>query len=205
MFRARPVGVWERGLKWARRRKALAALLAVCLFVAGAAAKAWNRPVVEIDPRSLESRIRQLERASLRRNIGVVLQDSFLFAGTIRDNITFGHKEKAMQRVKLVCSRLGIDVSRPEEIDLSPADLKGRRAIVEATVEEYDQVVLDKETKQPVTDPVTGQTKTRRAQRNAVPFAGYEPYGATAGGGSRGPVGAASGGESGLSEERLPF
>jgi hypothetical protein len=38
------------------------ALLAACLFIAGAAARAWNRPVVEIDPRSVEVRIRQLER-----------------------------------------------------------------------------------------------------------------------------------------------
>jgi hypothetical protein len=45
------------------------ALLAAFLFLIGAGAKSWNRPVVEIDPRSVELRIRQLERgrgASLR-------------------------------------------------------------------------------------------------------------------------------------------
>jgi hypothetical protein len=45
------------------------ALLAALLFLIGAGAKSWNRPVVEIDPRSVELRIRQLERgrgASLR-------------------------------------------------------------------------------------------------------------------------------------------
>jgi hypothetical protein len=38
------------------------ALLAALLFGIGEAAKSWNRPVVEIDPKSIENRISQLER-----------------------------------------------------------------------------------------------------------------------------------------------
>lgn len=38
------------------------ALLAACLFLVGAAAKAWNRPVIVIDPRAVEARIGQVER-----------------------------------------------------------------------------------------------------------------------------------------------
>jgi hypothetical protein len=38
------------------------ALLAAFLFLVGAAAKSWRKPLVEIDPRSVEDRIRQLER-----------------------------------------------------------------------------------------------------------------------------------------------
>jgi ABC-type multidrug transport system fused ATPase/permease subunit len=34
--------------------------------------------------------LRQVTQASLRRQMGIVLQDTFLFAGTIRDNIRFG-------------------------------------------------------------------------------------------------------------------
>jgi ATP-binding cassette subfamily B protein len=34
--------------------------------------------------------IRQMTLASLRQNIGIVQQDVFLFAGTIRDNIAYG-------------------------------------------------------------------------------------------------------------------
>jgi ATP-binding cassette subfamily B protein len=34
--------------------------------------------------------IRTLEKADLRRQLGVVLQDTFLFAGTVRDNIRYG-------------------------------------------------------------------------------------------------------------------
>ena len=33
-IRARPVGPWERGVKWARRRPAWAAMLALSLFTA---------------------------------------------------------------------------------------------------------------------------------------------------------------------------
>lgn len=35
--------------------------------------------------------IRSLTRASLRRNIGIVQQDTYLFSGTIRDNIAYGN------------------------------------------------------------------------------------------------------------------
>jgi hypothetical protein len=38
------------------------ALLAAFLFLVGAGAKSWNRPVVEIDPRAVELRVHQLER-----------------------------------------------------------------------------------------------------------------------------------------------
>src|SRR5262249_44586560 len=34
-IQARPIRVWERGIKWARRRPAIAALLALVAFVAG--------------------------------------------------------------------------------------------------------------------------------------------------------------------------
>ncbi len=36
--------------------------------------------------------VRQMEPGDLRRNIGVAQQDSYLFYGTIRDNITLGHE-----------------------------------------------------------------------------------------------------------------
>ena len=37
--------------------------------------------------------IRDMTRASLRRNIGIVAQDVFLFTGTIRENIAYGDLE----------------------------------------------------------------------------------------------------------------
>ncbi|TLG73802.1 ABC transporter ATP-binding protein [Culicoidibacter larvae] len=43
--------------------------------------------------------IRDIELASLRSNIGIVLQDSVLFSGTIRDNIVFGKLDATDEEV----------------------------------------------------------------------------------------------------------
>lgn len=45
---------------------------------------------------------------SLRRHIGIVLQDVFLFSGTIYDNITLRNSEIPIEKVEEVCSLLGI-------------------------------------------------------------------------------------------------
>ena len=44
--------------------------------------------------------IRQLELDELRRNIGLVFQESFLFSTTVRDNIAFGHPEATREQVE---------------------------------------------------------------------------------------------------------
>jgi len=38
--------------------------------------------------------------ASLRSQIGVVLQDALLFSGSVRDNIAYGHPEASLERIK---------------------------------------------------------------------------------------------------------
>jgi len=43
--------------------------------------------------------IREFKLASLRRQIGVVLQDVFLFSGTIKENIAFGKPEASMDEI----------------------------------------------------------------------------------------------------------
>lgn len=43
--------------------------------------------------------VRQLDASFLRRRIGVVLQDSVLFAGTIRENISLGSRGMSMERI----------------------------------------------------------------------------------------------------------
>ena len=43
--------------------------------------------------------VREFQLASLRREIGVVLQDVFLFSGTIRENIAFGKADASMEEI----------------------------------------------------------------------------------------------------------
>jgi ATP-binding cassette subfamily B multidrug efflux pump len=49
--------------------------------------------------------VRQIKRASLRRQMGIVLQDTFLFAGTVMENIRYGRldasDEEVMEAAKL--------------------------------------------------------------------------------------------------------
>ena len=53
--------------------------------------------------------IKTLDLASLRSNIGVVLQDSFLFSGTVAQNIALGDPEPDMQAVKEAARLAGAD------------------------------------------------------------------------------------------------
>ncbi len=43
--------------------------------------------------------VRDYERSSLRRKIGIVLQDTFLFSGTIMENIRYGRLEASDEEV----------------------------------------------------------------------------------------------------------
>ena len=44
--------------------------------------------------------IRRITRDSLRRNFGMVLQDSWIFRGTVRDNIAYGHPDASEKEIK---------------------------------------------------------------------------------------------------------
>ena len=68
-----------------------------------------NRGSIQVDGMD----IKELDTASLRKNIGVVLQDVFLFSDTIRYNITLGNKEVT------------------DEIILHAADLVGARKFID--------------------------------------------------------------------------
>jgi len=45
---------------------------------------------------------------NLRQKIGIVLQDVFLFSGTVRDNVTLRNEAVTLQEVESVCKLLGI-------------------------------------------------------------------------------------------------
>ena len=65
--------------------------------------------------------VRQIDSADVRKNIGVMLQDSWLFSGTIRENIQMGFNEYDDEHVLEICKVAGVDDfvgSHPKGYDL---------------------------------------------------------------------------------------
>ncbi len=81
-----------------------------------------NRGTIKVDGTD----IKEFDLAILRKNIGVVLQDVFLFSDTIRNNITLGHP----------------DVT--EEMILHAADLLGARKFIERLPGGLDYNVMER-------------------------------------------------------------
>lgn len=52
--------------------------------------------------------ISQYDLSNLRSHIGIVLQDVFLFSGTVRDNITLRNNQISQQRIEAVTKMLGL-------------------------------------------------------------------------------------------------
>ena len=58
--------------------------------------------------------------ASLRSNVGVMTQDSFLFSGTIRENLLYGKPNATETEMRTACTKLGLDdfiSSQPDGFD----------------------------------------------------------------------------------------
>lgn len=65
--------------------------------------------------------VRQIDPADLRKNIGIMLQDSWLFSGTIRENIQMGFNEYDDDHILEICKIAGVDDfvgSHPKGYDL---------------------------------------------------------------------------------------
>lgn len=54
--------------------------------------------------------IREYTRDSLRRNFGIVLQDTYLFSGTIRDNIRYGRLDASEEEIRQVAVMANADM-----------------------------------------------------------------------------------------------
>ncbi|MBQ9810510.1 MAG: ABC transporter ATP-binding protein, partial [Spirochaetales bacterium] len=64
--------------------------------------------------------ISKVTLASLRANIGVMTQDSFLFSGTIRENLLYGRPDATEEQMIDACHQLGMDdmiMSQPQGFD----------------------------------------------------------------------------------------
>ena len=53
--------------------------------------------------------IRTLTRASLRRAYSMVLQDTWLFTGTVYENLTYGREDVTMEQVRAAAKAARID------------------------------------------------------------------------------------------------
>lgn len=62
--------------------------------------------------------LREVTLASLRRQVGVVPQEPFLFSGTLRENLVLGLPEATDEQVLATCRAIGLDVSAmPQGLD----------------------------------------------------------------------------------------
>lgn len=64
-----------------------------------------NGGTVRID----ESDISKVTLHSLRSQMGIMLQDSFIFSGTIADNVRYGRLDASLEDIRAACRIVGID------------------------------------------------------------------------------------------------
>ena len=53
--------------------------------------------------------IREIDKAHLRRNIGVVLQENYFFSGTVRQNVSLPKQNASLEEIIYACKLAGAD------------------------------------------------------------------------------------------------
>jgi ABC-type multidrug transport system fused ATPase/permease subunit len=98
--------------------------------------------------------IRELALEEVRRNVGIVPQETFLFSETVRDNITFGNPDASVEEVEKAAKIAGIHdqiLAFPEGYDSMVGEWgitlsggqKQRVAIARALVKDPKILILD--------------------------------------------------------------
>ncbi len=99
--------------------------------------------------------IHEVTRESLRDRFSMVLQDSWIFEGTIFDNIVFNREDITLEQVKVACRAVGIHhtiKTMPSGYDTVMSDAalsageKQLLAIARAMVKDSDLLILDEAT-----------------------------------------------------------
>lgn len=100
-----------------------------------------TRGVIRIDGENL----RNVRGSSLRRHMGVVLQDTFLFTGTIKDNIRYGRPDATDEEIIAAAKAVGVDdfIRRfPEGYETQVRERGGRLSIGERQLVAFARALL---------------------------------------------------------------
>lgn len=100
--------------------------------------------------------ISEMKRSDIHSMFGMVLQDTWLFEGTYRENIAYGNKDVTDEQIKAACKLVGMDhfiMTLPEGYDTVLSDRSslssGQRqllTIARAMVENAPMIILDEAT-----------------------------------------------------------
>ncbi len=100
--------------------------------------------------------ISEMKRSEIHSMFGMVLQDTWLFEGTYRENIAYGNKDVTDEQVKAACRLVGMDhfiMTLPDGYDTVLSDRSSLSAgqrqlltIARAMVENAPMIILDEAT-----------------------------------------------------------